>query len=196
MIEKLTDIKGIGPKKAQQLEKLGITSPEDLLYYYPRRYIDFTVITPLKEARNHECGAFCACIVKHPSLIRAKGYQIVNCKVDDGTGTAQIVWFNQPYILQLFREGDTVFFFGTPEIQGRTIKFNSPKTYKKDPVIIPVYPSKSGIKQSFIISAVREVMNSCGDDIRETLSQRIIQKYNLMSYHDVLESHASITMLQ
>ena len=186
MIEKLTDIKGIGPKKAQQLEKLGIMSPEDLLYYYPRRYIDFTVITPLKEARNHECGAFCACIVKHPSLIRAKGYQIVNCKVDDGTGTAQIVWFNQLYILQLFREGDTVFFFGTPEIQGRTIKFNSPKTYKKDPVIIPVYPSKSGIKQSFIISAVREVMNSCGDDIRETLSQRIIQKYNLMSYHDAL----------
>ena len=51
MIEKLTDIKGIGPKKAQQLEKLGIMSPEDLLYYYPRRYIDFTVITPLKEAR-------------------------------------------------------------------------------------------------------------------------------------------------
>jgi len=188
MTEKLTDIKGVGPKTEESLHKLGIFTPDALLRYIPRRYIDFSVITKLKDARNGECAAFCAEIVTGPTMIRTKGYRITTCGVDDGSAKATITWFNQPYIMNNFRNGDVIYLFGTPEIQGRTCKINSPKAYKKNPVIIPVYPSKAGIRQSMISSAVREVLKDTENTICETLPESMLKRYGLTGLYDALRA--------
>ena len=188
MIEKLTDIKGIGEKRAENFRKLGINTPDDLLRYLPRRYMDFSALTKLRDARAGECAAFCAEITTRPTLVRAKGYQIVTCRVEDGTGKAQISWFNQPYILSAYHDGDVIYFFGTPDIKGKTLRFSSPKVYKQNPVIVPIYPAKAGIKQSMIVNAVKAVLTDAGGEIEETLPERILKKYDLMPLAEAILS--------
>ena len=75
MIEKLTDIKGIGEKRAELLKSLGVKTPQELLCYAPSRYMDFTHINKLAEVNDGEVGAFCVEVLGRPQIVRAKGLQ-------------------------------------------------------------------------------------------------------------------------
>lgn len=186
MIEKLTDIKGIGEKRAELLKSLGVETPQELLCYAPSRYMDFTHINKLAEANDGEVGAFCVEVLGRPQIVRAKGLQLVICRVADSTGKAQITWFNQPYRAGAYKEGETIYLYGKADVKGNTRKFSSPSVYKENPVIVPVYPLKRGITQSLLRNTIRELICACRGSIAETLPQNVLEKYSLMGYEKAL----------
>ena len=90
-------LKGVGPKRAKLLKSLGITTVEDLLYYFPRRYEDRTKFLPISQLKKDEMQTIKAkVLVKNERRSwKRRGFSILEVAVGDDTGKIFCVWFNQ-----------------------------------------------------------------------------------------------------
>lgn len=122
-------LKGIGPKKAKVLNKLGIWTIEDLLYFFPRRYEDRTNFVPvakLKEGETKTIKAQVLAKVERRSW-RRRGFSIIEVTVADNSGKIYCVWFNQPYLKEYFKAGEELILYGKVERYGKRLQINSPE---------------------------------------------------------------------
>ncbi len=109
-------IKGIGPRKAEALQTVGIESALDLLYYFPRRYLDRTRILKIKDAQAAllmtEEVTFVGRI-KSVYLSARGPRRMLFVSFTDGTATLKCVWFNAVhYFASVFKEGELIAFSG------------------------------------------------------------------------------------
>ncbi|MBC5996025.1 ATP-dependent DNA helicase RecG [Romboutsia ilealis] len=180
-------VKGIGPKKAYKLNKLGIFTLKDLLYYFPRQYEDRNNLKKIVELKNEDKATIKALIVGVTTSNPRKGMTLTKVDVKDETGYAKLVFFNQPYISNTFKNGDTVLVFGKVKKEFKNIEFrsceiehlsNSPKNACK---IMPIYPLTFGVTNKEIISIIKSVLLNKELTIKEYLPKDIIDKYKLCS---------------
>jgi ATP-dependent DNA helicase RecG len=133
-MEKLSDIsiryvKGVGPKREKVFSKLGVSSIEDLLYYFPRRYEDrtkFTAISGLEEGVEQTVKAQVLVSADRRSF-RRRGFSITEALVEDDTGRLSCVWFNQPYLKTYLRPGTMVILYGKVERYSGKLQMNAPE---------------------------------------------------------------------
>lgn len=180
-------VKGIGPKKAYKLNKLGIFTLKDLLYYFPRQYEDRNNLKKIVELKNEDKATIKALIVGVSTSNPRKGMTLTKVDVKDETGYAKLVFFNQPYISNTFKSGDTVLVFGKVKKEFKNIEIssceiehlsNSPKNTCK---IMPIYPLTFGVTNKEIISIIKSVLSNKELIIKEYLPNYIIDKYKLCS---------------
>ena len=105
--------KGVGPKRTVFLQRLGIETVEDALWAMPWRYEDRSVMTPIGQlvpgAHASICGTIMRCEAKKA---RNRRLSILDIVVEDPTGRLQSVFFNQPFLEQLFTVGTRVMLTG------------------------------------------------------------------------------------
>ena len=180
-------VKGIGPKKAYKLNKLGIFTLKDLLYYFPRQYEDRNNLKKIVELKNEDKATIKALIVGITTSNPRKGMTLTKVDVKDETGYAKLVFFNQPYISNTFKSGDTILVFGKVKKEFKNVAFssceiehlsNSPKNTCK---IMPIYPLTFGVTNKEIISIIKSVLSNKELIIKEYLPKGIIDKYKLCS---------------
>ncbi|MDP3730211.1 MAG: ATP-dependent DNA helicase RecG [Candidatus Omnitrophota bacterium] len=109
-------IKGVGPKKSEYLAKIGLDTIEDILYYLPKRYEDRSSVTAIKDLKPGETGTIQGEIASLSSRAARSGAPIFQAVVADPTGYIRAVWFNQPYLRDMFKTGDKVILYGKVEI--------------------------------------------------------------------------------
>ena len=105
-------IKGIGPKRAQILSKMGISTVDDLVRYAPADYRDTRIQTNIARLSYGQTAVFTAKVVGAPRLSRMPGRRIsvTRVRLADETGQIDAIYFNQPYIKNTLKE-DTVWRF-------------------------------------------------------------------------------------
>lgn len=118
-------LKGIGEARVKDFRKLEINTIEDLVYYFPRGYRDFSKITKIDALKFGEKTAIKARIldIKNRST-RRRRFFITEALASDETGTIKIIWFNQPYLVKNIRKGDIVFLAGSFDFDGAMILKN------------------------------------------------------------------------
>lgn len=193
-------IKGVGPKKFQLLNKLGIKTVSDLLFYFPRRHEDrskFLTISQikLKTGEFHTIKG----VIRSLSIFRTKTkITIFQLTVSDGTGTVYATWFNQPYMKKYFKTGDNIILYGRVQQYNR-LQINVPEyeiIADDDEAnihigrIVPVYPLTESLRQRMLRSieyvAVEQFYKNIQDVMPEKvrLSQRLIDlKYAVRHIH-------------
>lgn len=180
-------VKGIGPKKSQKLNKLNIFTLKDLLYYFPRQFEDRNNLKKIIQLGNNEKATIKVVIAGVSTSSPRKGMDITKVDVRDETGYAKLVFFNQPYIKNTFKCGDTILVFGKIKKEFKNVELsccevehltNSPKNTCK---VMPIYPLTYGVSNKEIISIIKNVLNDKELKIQEYLPQRIIEKYKLCS---------------
>ena len=180
-------VKGIGPKKAYKLNKLGIFTLKDLLFYFPRQFEDRNNLKKIAQLQNDEKATIKAVIVSVNTTNPKKGMTLTKIDIKDETGYAKLAFFNQPHIKNLYKCGDTVLVFGKVKKEFKTIELssceiehltNAPKSTCK---VMPIYPLTYGVTNKEIISIIKSVLNNEELRIKEYLPQRIIDKYKLCS---------------
>lgn len=180
-------VKGIGPKKAYKLNKLGIFTLKDLLYYFPRQYEDRNNLKKISELKNEDKATIKAVIVGITTSTPRKGMTLTKVDIKDETGYAKLVFFNQPYVSNTFRSGDTILVFGKVKKEFKNVELssceiehlsNSPKNTCK---IMPIYPLTFGVTNKEIISIIKSVLSNKELTIKEYLPKNIIDKYKLCS---------------
>jgi len=168
---KLEELKGIGAKRREALNKLDIFSVEDLIAYVPQRYRDLTKTSLLCAADVDTEALFCVrCTAKPTVKFPRKGMSITTCDIEDVSGKAEAVWFNQPYRANSINAGDVLYLYGKTEIkQGRRRLMNPDKEDGDNLVISPVYrlPASSGISQKMMRDIIKNGIELCVSNEKE-----------------------------
>lgn len=180
-------IKGIGPKKADKLNKLGIFTLKDLLYYFPRQFEDRNNLKKIAQLEDGEKVMIKAVISSINTFSPKEGMTLTKIDVKDETGSAKLVFFNKSYIKNTFRPGDSILVFGKVKKKFNNLELtsceleyltNSPKNTCR---FMPVYQLTYGVTNKEIMSIIRTVLEDKELIIQEYMPQRIIEKYRLCS---------------
>ena len=110
--ENIQFVKGIGPKKAEKMARLGIFTVKDALYYFPRQFEDRSRQKKIFQLEEGEKTGVRVKIDRINSVSRRK-FSITEFYVSDDTGKAKLVFFNKAYLRNTFRVGDIVKVFGS-----------------------------------------------------------------------------------
>ena len=180
---KLTDIKCISDKRAQDLAKMNIFTPEDLIKHFPRNYLDLRKITPLEKCYNNDIVLTCGKLMTAPKMFTsARKLKCVRVSVEQGLRGFTAVWFNQPYVMSHLRAGEEYLFYGRIKSDFGGVSIINPTFEPVDnnvklKGIVPVYTVKGNITQKVVRDAVKSAI--FGLDIKSVIPARLSKKYDL-----------------
>ena len=147
----VTNISGVGPARKQQLEKLGIRSVRDLIYNFPRMHENRGDVITLSDADCEASHAFLLAVATEvrSTMIR-RGFTVSKFKAFDDTGAVEIVFFNSPFVKDVFHTGACFRFFGKISRDGLIPQISNPKYEPniegiKLPNFSPVYALTKGL---------------------------------------------------
>ena len=169
---------------------LGIKTAADLIEYYPRRYEDYSVVTPIAKLRP---GAVTieAVIKQAKGRYVRRGLHITEAVASDDSGSTRLVWFNQPYRAAALKSGQTYFISGQYELSYRRFAIMNPGVEMTSdfPVntarILAVYRETKGLTSKQIRTAVHEVLPLIRK-LKETLPPQVVRDNRLMSRAEAL----------
>ena len=180
-------LKGIGERRAESFERLGIRTARDLLWHLPHRYVDASTVTPLAKARVGEEVACVGRVVAKGVLPTRRGLRIFHAVLRDDTGVLECVWPGQPFLDRTIVVGQTLLVSGPVRFyHGRQM---APREYviladaetDADPLtagmVLPVYPATEGLSHKVIRSLIDRHLDRliplCSDGLSEPLRQSL-----------------------
>lgn len=184
----------VGKTTVGKLRRLSLKTAEDLLRYYPFRYEDFRQLVAIKDLKEGMMATVRGQIELIANRRSFKSRKIVTeGLVRDDSGTARVVWFNQPFITKLLKPGDIIFLSGTVKGDMLGAQLVSP-LYEKDSGedttntarLIPVYPTTAGLTQKQIRALTKQVV-ALAAGLPDPLPEKIIEQYDLLSLASALE---------
>lgn len=181
-------IKGVGEKRAELFNKLGIFDVDSLIHFYPRKYEDWTNTQTVKKAENGSNVTIKATMITpvKESKIR-RGLTLYKCRFSDGESVINVTIFNNKYQAQALRIYEDYVLFGKLEKNFTTAAMSSPKIEKLDTAvrIHPIYSATGNLSSAAIANITKNALNSL-DEIPETLDNSIRDKYKLISLDNAI----------
>ena len=188
MAELTTDIryiKGVGEARAKAMAKLEIQTLRDLICFFPRAYEDRTVIKPIAMLMPDETVCVHAMAATTPRLSHIrKGLDLVKLKAVDESGTLELTFFNQSFVRDAIKQGESYVFYGKVTGSQRHPEMLNP-VFEKESAhsmtgrIIPVYRLTAGLSQNMLISAVRQGLDASIDMMPDYLPAFVRETYQL-----------------
>lgn len=178
---------GVGPKMESKLNKLGVFCVRDLFFNFPRRYLDFTKVTKIADlSQNSEPFTIRGSILAISNKkTRRRGFTVTEAMIVDESGSLKVVWFNQPYLAKMLREGSNVILNGKVSYDGFSGGFVMESPIRTNrPQIIPVYSEVAGISSFFITKLVSSLKGLVGG-IEEWMPDTILNpKFEIRNSND------------
>ena len=178
-------IKGIGEAKAKALGKLGIFTLGDLIGWFPRRYEDRRETRPISSLIPGETACVAAMIASEPKVSHIrKGMDLVKVRAVDDTGALDVTFFNQSWLKNQLRVGETYIFYGRAEgsllrktMAGPVVEPEGRREFTGR--IVPVYPLTAGVSQLLLSRAIRQGLDECADILPDCLPDSVRQTHGL-----------------
>jgi ATP-dependent DNA helicase RecG len=188
----ITDIKGVGDAVAKKYAVLGIKTISDLIDYFPRRYEDYSQITPVSQLQP---GVVTIEAVIKQSVGRyvRRGMHITEAVASDETGSVKLIWFNQPYRAAALKPGQTYFIAGQYELRRQRFTIMNPavEAASEFPIntarIIGVYRETKGLTSKQIRQAIKSVLPIVRAT-KETMPEDIVAENGLLSRAKAIEA--------
>jgi ATP-dependent DNA helicase RecG len=181
-------LKGVGPRRAADLERVGLHTVEDLLYRFPIRYEDRSRLEAVATLKPGRPASICARIVSCGlRSTRRPGFKIFEALVADASGPLRVTWLNQPFLRDVFTKGQQVVFYGLVEMRaGAGLQLTNPQYEIVDEEegetihtgrIVPVY-EKAGsvtpkIQRRLVFDAVQRLPSDLADPLPDELRLRL-----------------------
>jgi ATP-dependent DNA helicase RecG len=190
----LTTIPGIGPKSAKNLERLGLHTLGDLLWYMPRRYVDYSQLKTINRLWYGEEVTVLA-TVEEIKVRPTRGGQmkLVEAIVGDGTGSLRVTWFNQPWIANQIPAGEAVALSGRIDQYLGRLTMNSPEWEPLDRQqlhtsrIVPVYSLTAGVTARWLRRVMDSVVRRLAPRLPDPLPAQMIQRQSLAPLPEAIE---------
>jgi len=164
----------VGQTYARRLTKLGIETIEDLIFHFPFRYDDFSLISPIAKVQPGEIVTIKGQLISIVNEYTKNGKKIQKAIVADDSGQIQIIWFNQIYLVKTFKIGESYNFSGKIEFFGHQIVMISPEyeniqhttltvqANNKVPIhtgrLVPIYPETYGVSSKWLRSRIAPLL--------------------------------------
>jgi ATP-dependent DNA helicase RecG len=150
-------LKGVGPRRAEQLHRLGIRSARDLVFHVPRRYEDASTVATIASLEIGMDVTVIGEVVSKGVLPTRKGLRIFQAVIRDTTGLIECSWPGQPFLDRTIRKGDRLLvsgpvrFFHGRQIQPREyVVLDHGDAPGHAGLVLPIYPSTEGLSQRML----------------------------------------------
>jgi ATP-dependent DNA helicase RecG len=187
------NISRVGKSIASRLQRLGIETTSDLIFYYPFRWQDFSQISEIAKLTPAE-----AITVKGQiQLIKSRRSPVkrkilTEALVADDSGSIKAIWFNQPFLTKILKPGDEVYLSGKVDFDRYNLQLINPiyeKANQQETThtarLVPIYSLTSNLTQKQIRFLVRSVLPLI-DQIVDWLPPELIKDFNLVDQHFAL----------
>ena len=182
----VTVMTGVSDKTEARLARLGITTIRDLLLFFPRRYEDFSTITPIAfvrpgvkttvRGRIYDIGA-------HQT--KYKRMALTEAILGDDSGRLRVVWFNQPWLARSLHKGDEIFVAGEADLNGGLVMKNPdhekvslrPQNVAR---LVPIYRETEGLTSKWLRPKVQSVL-PLADQLDEFLPAELLPRRSFMA---------------
>ena len=181
----VTDLEGVGPKIGEKLAALGLQTLRDWLYFFPRRYDDYSRMLPLNRLQP---GLVVTVIgtVRHLAAIKGrKGLDVLNVTIEDGTGNLTASFFNQLYLRNTLEVNSRVVFSGKTGLYGGKITMDNPEWefVEQDALhtreIVPVYPLTKGLGAHSMRRLTRKVTDRYVPHMPDFVPEAVLERVDL-----------------
>ena len=183
----LTFLKGVGPKKAELYQKLEINTVEELAKFYPRDYIDFTSLTPIKEMCVGETYAFRATVFrKSEPFSRYARVAVYKAFLTDGESEITANFFNSKFTFDSLQLNKEYIFYG--KITGTILdpQISSPQfVLPEKQGLSPKYPLTAGLSNKMISANMKTALTIVR--FEESLPENMREKYGLIGINDAIQ---------
>ncbi len=182
----VTDLNGIGKARAEKLNRLGIYTIRDLLYHFPRAYENRGDVRLLG---SHDTEKNCAYVLTVATEVKSakvkQGMTISKFRAFDESGSCEIVFFNSPFIKDVFHIGSTFRFYGKASFsKTRRLTLTAPKY---EPLItgnelsdfVPIYNLTDGITSKILEKLIKSAIDEVLPTLIDPLPEEIRLLYNL-----------------
>ena len=189
----------VGPTYAKRLEKLGITTIEDLIFHFPFRYDDFSLISPISRVQVGEIVTICGIVEKFSNTFTKTGKKIQMAEIVDDSGKIEAIFFNQMFLYRVLKKGERFNFSGKVEWFGHKRVLLSPE-YEKIPNtkyqilntihtgrLVPIYNETYGVSSKWLRSRIKTALDALGEQIEEFLPEEIVKNENLLPEKEAIE---------
>lgn len=189
LYQPIETLAGVGEKRAAKYHKLGIHTPYDLLFHFPRTYIDYTKPVMIADAENGIPYAVrCTVVQKLAVAFVRKGFTIYRVVVTDGLTDFLLVFYNTPYTYQMMKPGEEYYAYG--KLTGGFLRreMQSPQVQKVDHALLlqPVYPQTTGLTSQMMRTNVQRALMYLAQQPFETMPPSLMQDYQLIPLADAL----------
>ncbi|MBR4833892.1 MAG: ATP-dependent DNA helicase RecG [Thermoguttaceae bacterium] len=209
-------VKGVGERRAEILRRLGVFRAFDLLFFFPRDYLEISLKRSVDDLIEDEIQSICGTIEDYRTRFSRRG-PIVTLDVAVGDEVVQCLWFNQAFIAKTFRFGRRVMLTGKPKRKSGTLwQFSHPKlTFLSDDFefsegaistaleegaetgetgsatsdderILPIYPLTEGLTQYQIQTIIKNALEKLPDLLPEAFPTEYLAPRKLAPIADAI----------
>ena len=179
-------LKGVGPQRAEILQRLDLQTARDVLFFFPRTYQDMTDLREVHQLEEDKLQSVCGIVEDMELRGSQPGRCVLGVLIRSGGGHLRGLWFNQPFMEEKFKIGQRVMFAGKPKLQGMVWQMSHPKVdwlgeENEEPQgrILPVYPLTEGVQQWQMRKIVGETVAAFGHLLEEIFPDEYLQAHDL-----------------
>ena len=190
---KLTVLQGVGPRHAETLTKLGMHTLGDMLYYFPRRYDDYSQLKPIKSLWYGEHVTVIGTIQSVTMRpIRGGKATIIEVIISDGTASLRLSFFNQPWLGNRFKQGDAISVSGKVDQYLGRLVMNGPDWESVEAEnlhtnrIVPIYALTERVTQKWLRGLMKQVIEYWAPNVPDALPESVRSSANVMPLSDAL----------
>jgi len=189
----ITVLPRVGERKAKTLERVGIYSLGDMLYYFPRRYDDYSQLTPINRLQYNQKTTIIGTVQSVSSRkVRNGRSTLTEAVLSDGTAALRITWFNQPWLTNKLKRGMQIVLSGKVEQYLGRLTVNNPEWEMLDRKtlhtnrIVPIYPLTANITQRWLRSQMHQVVTYWAPRVQDPLPEAVLDSADLIDLNEAL----------
>lgn len=191
MENSVSQLKGVGPKRVEQFERLDVHTIRDLLRYYPRTYQDWSNPVAIFGAElSEEKVCVRATVRSAPSRFRARsGITVFEAKVYDATATMKILIFNNKFAAAKLEAGKEFLFYGKVTLDGNQREMLSPDIEEVGEKcrIRPVYRTTKNLSSKYIETCMERALATYGQYVEDPLPEDLLSEHRLLPLSEALQ---------
>ncbi len=186
-------LKGVGPQRAELLERLGLRRAVDALFFFPRDYQDMSELRTVPQLEENVPVSVCGVVDEIDERNTGTGRSMLGVLIRQETQYLRALWFNQPHMRQKFAVGQRVLLSGKPRLSGLRWEMTHPRVEvlatDEDPPsgrIMPTYPLTEGLTQHAIRRIVGSITEACADAVEEVFPAALLRDKQLSPIAEAL----------
>jgi ATP-dependent DNA helicase RecG len=178
-------VRGVGTQTASQLAKVGIKTINNLLFYLPRRYDDYTQLLPIARLKPNTPATIVG-MVRHSEIrIAQGGRKDCHIVVDDGSALISVTFFGMGYLLSRIRPHMQVVLRGITSTYRNRLQLTNPEWEELDPEdlqlarIVPIYPLTEGLRPKKLRDAIRQALDYWAERLPDYVPEGTLERADL-----------------